>query len=150
MNELDNLVKKYDADPEKLVVEFEENIISERFMDAENCISQLKNEKIKVAIDDFGRGVSSLKMIENFNADVIKVDMRMFTNKDEWDRSISILDFIKKISENLGTEVIAVNINSDKQFQELNKLNYSYFQCNYLAPRESVNSFEKRFFKNPK
>ena len=149
-DEIINLVKKYDADPEKLVVEFEENIISERFMDAENCISQLKNEKIKVAIDDFGRGVSSLKMIENFNADVIKVDMRMFTNKDEWDRSISILDFIKKISENLGTEVIAVNINSDKQFQELNKLNYSYFQCNYLAPRESVNSFEKRFFNNPK
>ena len=149
-DEIINLIKKYDADPEKLVVEFEENIISERFMDAENCISQLKNEKIKVAIDDFGRGVSSLKMIENFNADVIKVDMRMFTNKDEWDRSVSILDFIKKISENLGTEVIAVNINSDKQFQELNKLNYSYFQCNYLAPRESVNSFEKRIFKNPK
>lgn len=145
--EIINLVHKYGVKPENLVVDISEKIVSERFLEAGNCIALLKGEKIFVALDDFGRSVSSLKMIEKLETDVIKVDMRMFREPSEWNRSYYILEFIQKIAEEIGTTTIATNISSEEMFNELKKLNFSLYQRSDINSRTSAKVFEKRIFK---
>ena len=71
---------------------------------------------VRVSIDDFGIGYSSLSALADITADEIKIDRSFITDIHKRPRSQSILRAIESLSEALGMSVVAEGLES---FEEL-------------------------------
>jgi EAL domain-containing protein (putative c-di-GMP-specific phosphodiesterase class I) len=94
----------------------------------------LRKLGVKISIDDFGIGYSSLSALADITADEIKIDRSFITDIHKRPRSQGILRAIESLSEALGMTVIAEGIES---FEELAYLqaatNIRYAQGYYFS-----------------
>ena len=80
-------------------------------------VKDIKKMGISVAIDDFGTGFSSFTRLKTFPIDLLKIDIafvRGISNgslKDE-----AIIKSIIQIAKNLGIEVLAEGVETEKQY----------------------------------
>jgi cyclic di-GMP phosphodiesterase Gmr len=71
---------------------------------------------VRVSIDDFDTGYSSLSVLADITADEIKIDRAFISNIHQRPRSQSILRAIESVSQAVGMTVIAEGVES---FEEL-------------------------------
>lgn len=91
-------------------------------------LASLRDLGVRLHIDDFGIGYSSLAYLQRFDADALKVDrsfiMRMLDNEN----SAELVRTIVNIAHNLGMKVVAEGVESDKQYAQLRALGCEYVQ----------------------
>ena len=85
------LVEKYHIDPRKLKLEITETLFVSELENHKNMLERLQSYGFEVEIDDFGSGYSSLNILKDIKADVIKIDMGFLQETKNVDRSQSIL-----------------------------------------------------------
>lgn len=110
--------------PERLVLEVTE---SQLMRDVERAVAGLcaaRELGVRVAIDDFGSGYSSLSQLRRLPADVLKVD-REFTSAAE---GAGMLSAVIEIGESLELATIAEGIETPEQLRQLRALGYAYGQ----------------------
>ena len=86
---------------------------------AEKIVDQLKAAGIRVSLDDFGTGQSSLGRLRDFRFDKIKID-RAFVAEILNDRpSQHIIKAILAMCDGLGMEVVAEGVEEEAQAARL-------------------------------
>ena len=83
---------------------------------------------VRISIDDFGVGYSSLSALADITADEIKIDRSFITDIHKRPRSQGILRAIESLSEALGMTVIAEGIESYEELaylQAATKIRYA-------------------------
>ncbi len=80
-------------------------------------LRQLRNLGVKLAVDDFGKGYSSLGRLQDFPISIIKID-GSFTHRIEAEKS-QIVDAIVALAHQLDLEVTAEGIETFRQFSHL-------------------------------
>lgn len=129
-----NFVKKYVAIreayhiPHDLIeIEFTESIVFDtgNLLDV---IKDLKDHHFKVAIDDFGKGYSSLSLLKEMPVDYLKLDSYFFEKGEDTKRDLSLVEGIIKIVHNLKMKTIAEGIESPKQIEALASIGCDYIQ----------------------
>ena len=70
---LSDLVDRYGVDPGKLRLEITETALLEEPESSNEMVRRLRERGFVVEIDDFGKGYSSLGMLKDIQADVLKV-----------------------------------------------------------------------------
>jgi cyclic di-GMP phosphodiesterase Gmr len=75
-----------------------------------DVMPMLRNFGVKVSIDDFGVGYSSLATLAGITADEIKIDRSFITNIHQRPRSQSVLKAVEALSNALEMTVIAEGI----------------------------------------
>jgi CheY-like chemotaxis protein len=109
-------------EPESLVLEITESVLLEDSDASARALSQLKDLGVRIAVDDFGTGFSSLTYLKRFPVDVLKID-RSFVEglgNDEQDRAIvaSVID----LAHGFGLTTIAEGVETLEQLHELRAL----------------------------
>ncbi len=102
-------------DPEVLEIEITESSVMQNAEFALGLLQQLKSIGVRVSIDDFGRGYSSLSYLKRFPIDAVKID-RSFVHGiacDANDQAIS--RGIIALGEELGLRVVAEGVESEEQ-----------------------------------
>lgn len=139
----EELITKYRVDKKKLKLEITESIM----MNDEN--KQLANiEKLHragyiIAIDDFGKGYSSLSLLKDLSADALKIDKDFLKEIDSNQKSESILKSLIDMSNNLNMKVVTEGVETKQQLDKLSNLGCNYFQGFYFAKPMSINEFEE-------
>ncbi len=141
---LTKLVRKYEISPEKLRVELTETALMENVERNLTVIRKLRNNGFIVEIDDFGSGYSSLNMLKDIMADVIKLDMKFLQKCQDEERSRTILQMMVELGKKLGMQVIVEGVETQEQFQLLKQYNCDIFQGYYLMYPMDVDSFEQK------
>ncbi|MEO6022101.1 MAG: EAL domain-containing protein [Burkholderiales bacterium] len=101
-----------------LCLEITESTIMNRD-DPNKILRQLSAMGVKLAIDDFGVGYSSLSYLQHFSVDYLKID-RCFTSGIPDDASnLAITRAIIALAKNLGLQVIAEGVENQAQLQAL-------------------------------
>lgn len=101
--------------PSALELELTEGIIMQDPGNASFIISNLKALGIKISIDDFGTGFSSLGYLKQFPIDILKIDKSFVTNL-EWDEAnASISTAVISLAHSLKLEVVAEGIENEEQ-----------------------------------
>jgi EAL domain-containing protein (putative c-di-GMP-specific phosphodiesterase class I) len=101
--------------------------ITERMMlgDAESTIAVLKELKqlgVKLAVDDFGAGQSSLSQLQRFPVDVLKIDPSFVDGLDRGPEDSALARAIVRLAQVLQLEVVAEGVEREEQLTALVEL----------------------------
>ena len=88
---LTDLVERYNVDSSRLRLEITETALLEEPEKSNMIISRLRGRGFTVEIDDFGKGYSSLSLLKDIRADVLKIDMSLLNEIESNPRSRIIL-----------------------------------------------------------
>ena len=142
-----NLIDKYGIAPAHLNPEFTETTLISDAKRYIKLVSSLQSRGFHVEIDDFGSGYSSLNVLNNLCADVLKLDKSFVGKKENRDRNTSILTNIIGMSKTLGMRVIAEGVETEEQFQALSQMGCDMFQGFYFSKPIPVDDFEAKYLK---
>ena len=116
------------VDPHTVILEITEGMIMENVNAAVETMKRLRNMGIKIHIDDFGTGHSSLSYLQHFQVSALKID-RSFINKltANGDNQ-EIITYIVSLAKSLNIEVIAEGVEMEHQLANIQNLHCGYGQ----------------------
>ncbi|GGA80687.1 bifunctional diguanylate cyclase/phosphodiesterase [Ornithinibacillus halotolerans] len=122
------------------------------YEDAKDNISELKKLGVRISLDDFGIGYSSLSMIRNIEIDELKIDRSFLHDSITNERVYSLLDTIIQIGKKLDTKVIVEGIETEEQIGMLS--NYHVYGQGYVYSKpialDQLFKWYKRTFEKAK
>lgn len=139
---LTELCEKYNVDPHLLRVEITETALVNDIKNQSHIVERLRNAGFIVEIDDFGKGSSSLSMLKDVNADVLKIDMGFVRGEDHITRGNVILESIIEMAVHLCMGVITEGVETRTQVENLIRLGCHNFQGFYFSRPLPVADFE--------
>lgn len=101
-------------------------------------LQRLKTWGIKVALDDFGKGYSSLAALQLFPVDVLKLDKEFLSAKS----SPAMLESLVHLGSKLGLKVLCEGIETLEQLRFLAGIGCTYGQGYYIARPMPFADFE--------
>ena len=121
-------------EPQMLELEITESIVMDAGEQAVDVLRALKDMGVRLAIDDFGNGFSSLGYLKHFPIDTLKID-KVFIRHLPGDRDdAAIVRAILELARNLGMRAVAEGVENVEQLNFLRKHNCHYVQ-GYLLGR---------------
>ncbi len=108
------LLDTYGIDPGRFEVEILENDLIENFDTISETLHDLRAEGIRITIDDFGIGHSSINYLHTLPVDTIKIDRAYTINLHE-DRTRELVKVIIRFAHILGIQIVLEGI--DESFQ---------------------------------
>ena len=116
---LEATLRQSGIDPAQLCVEITENVAAADPKSAASVLSQLKQLRVGVLLDDFGSGNSSLSGLRQYPIEALKID-RALVAALLLDRSaLETVELILLLARKLKLKVIAEGIESTKQLDHL-------------------------------
>jgi len=85
----------------------------------QTLFSSLKNQGIRVSLDDLGTGYSSLTQLRDLPFDRIKIDRTFVTNLVNDKDSAVIVDTLTQLGERLGLPITAEGVETDEVLKKL-------------------------------
>ncbi len=96
-------------------------------------MAEIRNHGFKVAMDDFGKGYSSLNMLTNLPIDSLKLDMAFIKDIAIDNKEMHIVEFILDVAKFLGVPVIAEGVESREQYLLLKESGCNIIQGYYFS-----------------
>lgn len=134
----DNLDKSM-IKPKNFEIEITEESYVKGLKSAVSNIDRLKRLGIKIALDDFGSGFSSLKYLSKFKFNVLKIDKSFI---DDIDNNIKILSLIVDIGHSLNAQIVAEGVENEHQLDILKSINCDIVQGFYFYKPMSSRDFK--------
>ena len=113
---------------ECLEIEITESIMIDSAEKALRCIDMLHEKGIKIAIDDFGTGYSSLSYLNNFPANLLKIDKSFIDKMNTSDSSKQYVAAIISIGHIMGFDVISEGVEEEEQLETLKEIGCDFIQ----------------------
>ena len=139
------LISKYDIPASKLHLEITETTLMTDFEKNMNIIHKLQDAGFRVEIDDFGSGYSSLNMLKDISADVLKIDMGFLRESENEVKGKDILESIITLASKIGMDVITEGVETKKQLDMLTMMGCHEFQGYYFSKPVPVSEFEEKY-----
>ncbi len=133
VNSIVKSMQKYKINPKELELEITESILIDDFEEVIRKLHTLRDYGIKISLDDFGTGFSSLSYLKGMPIDTLKVDKSFVDTilSDHPTRIItkSIIHMVKE----LGYETIAEGVEEKEQYEYLKSIGCDIIQGYYLG-----------------
>ena len=131
------LFDRYDIPPQLIEVEIVERSVGDGDDRLVEVTKQLHERNFRVAIDDFGNGESSLNIISEIPADVLKLDQKFMKSDSEGkkarDDEYKIVAKIVEMAKSLGKETICEGVETEQQIAFLRSVDVKYVQGYYYS-----------------
>ncbi|KOA19374.1 cyclic di-GMP phosphodiesterase Gmr [Clostridium homopropionicum DSM 5847] len=135
-----NILEEVELNPQYLVIEITESICIEYYESICEKLNRLRAEGIKVALDDFGKGYSSLSYLKQLPIDMLKID-KSFIDDLEDKEGKSLVENIIMIGHKMGYSIVAEGVETNKQNEYLKEFSCDKVQGFYFSkpvPREEA------------
>ncbi len=101
--------------PHRLELEITESRLALDHEGALHQLVQLKEEGVRVAVDDFGTGAASLEMMHRFGLNRMKIDRRFISGLPDDERGYAIVHALIRLAHDLGAQVTAEGVEHMEQ-----------------------------------
>lgn len=108
--------------PEKLQVEITETAMMQDIEKASQTMRRLQQIGVQIALDDFGKGQSSLTYLRKFRPDVLKIDREFISKIDASRTDEKLVSAIVAMSHELGLRVVAEGVETADQLDRVRHL----------------------------
>ncbi|HVB70173.1 MAG TPA: EAL domain-containing protein [Acidimicrobiales bacterium] len=124
---------------DRLVLEVTESSLSQDPALARASIERLRSLGVKISIDDFGVGYSSISQLLELPVDELKIDKSFILALDTDSRAISLIRSIIEMARALGLTVVAEGVETARSFETMSNIGADVIQGNYVGyPLASV------------
>jgi predicted signal transduction protein with EAL and GGDEF domain len=106
-------------EPQRLEVEITESVLLEKTTKNVTTLSRLRELGVRISLDDFGTGFSSLSYLRSYPFDKIKVDRSFVSDLSKDDRSRMIVSAITGLGARFGMSTTAEGVETEEQFEWL-------------------------------
>lgn len=121
------------ANPQSIELEITESMAMEEADFLARTIENVKALGIRIAVDDFGTGFSSLSYLQRLQVDRLKIDKTFVSDIDKNERARRIPELVIQLGHKLGLSVLAEGVETEKQAEILNSLGCEGAQGFYYA-----------------
>lgn len=128
INNIVEMLEKYDIDARCLNLELTESLIIEDPISISVMLDKLRELGVKIQIDDFGTGYSSLGYLNSLAIDVLKIDRTFINQMKDNHSGVEIVRTILALATNLGMKVIAEGVETEEQLSQLQSLGCKFVQ----------------------
>jgi len=130
--------------PERLCLEITENILIGHQSAVDAAVSYLRALGVKMGLDEFGTGQSSLGYLKRFPLDFVKIDRALIRGLGRDEQDTAIVRATIELAHNLGLIVVAVGVENDEQLDMLHLLGCDRVQGYFFAPPVGPDEFVRR------
>lgn len=110
-------------------------------------LESLRIKNAKILLDDFGSGFSSFGMLQDYDFDILKIDMSFIRKIGENPKTKSIVHSIIGMAHEIGIKTVAEGVETEEQVSFLRQSGCDYIQGYYyskpLPEEEFVGFLEK-------
>lgn len=117
---------------EMLKIELTENALIANVDRTSQQLSRLRERGIRVSLDDFGIGYSSLSYLQQLPVDQLKIDRSFIWNMHAYPSAKAIVQTIITMGEALSMEVVAEGVETQQQLDQLLAMGCHGFQGFFL------------------
>ncbi len=128
VDDVAQVLERTGLDGSSLVLEITESVLMEHAEIAVEVLSRLRQLGVKVHLDDFGMGYSSLSYLNSFPIDSLKIDRSFVSRLGLRGEGLEIVRAIITLARSLGMEAIAEGVETEEQRAQLHALECLYAQ----------------------
>lgn len=136
------LLEQFHVSPSDVELEFTESVFINYFDEATRKIEALRKHGIRISLDDFGTGVSSLSGLKDLPIDTLKIDKALV------DKALSdvptgiVTESVVSMVKRLGFETVAEGVETEEQYRYLKSIDCDNIQGFYLGKPMAREDFE--------
>lgn len=132
----------YEIPHELLEIEVTECVFAENTLVFKKVLHEIMNEGFTVAIDDFGKGYSSLGFIKDVDFNTLKIDME-FLHDFEKSETKAVIECVITLAKRLNKRIIAEGVERREQAEYLKRKGCDAVQGFYFAKPMELERFVK-------
>ncbi|MFP4653716.1 MAG: EAL domain-containing protein, partial [Phormidium sp.] len=129
--------------PEYLEVEITETVAIQNVALTQVILQQLREMGVRIALDDFGMGYSSLAYLKNFPLNALKIDRSFVRDVTTQSKDRAIASVIVALGRGLGMKIVAEGVETVEQMQLLSELDCDEIQGYWLSPARPGEALEE-------
>ncbi len=144
VDELAVLIARHRFDPRRLEIEVTETAVLSEEDEVRRNMGRLHELGLKIALDDFGVGYSSLSHLRLFPFDKLKIDRAFVTGCAENVQSATLVHAVVSIGRALGMKVVAEGVETEAQRKFLKVAGVHAMQGYLFARPEPIEALRDR------
>ena len=128
----------------RLALDITETVYAKTLAGNTAALDSLRKLGVKISLDDFGTGFSSLSYLKRLPADALKIDKSFVKGFGEDAEDTAIVRMIVELAHTLGLEVVAEGVESEEQARQLREAGCDMAQGFYFAeplPPEAASGY---------
>jgi len=131
------MLDAYGLAPSALTLEITENLVMSDPDGSLRCLDELHEMGVRLVIDDFGKGYSSLSYLRRLPVDEIKIDRSFIIGLADGEDDTLVTCMIE-LAHNLGLSVIAEGVESEAVLAQLAELKCDAAQGYFIAKPDAA------------
>ena len=131
------LLRSEGLPPDRLQIEITEAVVLRDDAITQHNLLALRQAGIRIAVDDFGVGYSSLSYLKEYPFDTVKIDKSFTSSVTDNGRGFAIVKAIVDLAQAIGMDVTAEGVETEQQFMQLKSIGCSKVQ-GYLFGRPAT------------
>jgi EAL domain-containing protein (putative c-di-GMP-specific phosphodiesterase class I)/CheY-like chemotaxis protein/HPt (histidine-containing phosphotransfer) domain-containing protein len=149
VDELSVMIARRRFDPRRLEIEVTETAVLAEEDEVRRNMARLHEIGLKIALDDFGVGYSSLSHLRLFPFDKLKIDRAFVTGCAENVQSATLVHAVVAIGRSLGMQVVAEGVETEAQRAFLKAAGVHAMQGYFFAKPEPIAALRERLGLKP-
>lgn len=111
-----DVLAEYGVPPQRLVLEVTEHAVATDMEELVRRLAELRKTGVRIALDDFGAGYSSLGQLRTLPVDILKIDHALVAEPESRTGTAApLVDVVVRLGHRLGLEVLAEGIGTKDQ-----------------------------------
>lgn len=137
------LLREQDLPPDRLTLEVTENSVMQQFNRVMSVLECLLDVGVRISLDDFGTGQSSLAQLRNMPLRELKIDKSFVMSLPENAQNEAIVRTTVKLAHSLGLEVVAEGVENEEALRLLAGAGCEQAQGFFMSKPVSPADFER-------
>lgn len=121
-------IKKYNVEPAEIELEITESVLIDDFESVIEKLKSLRDYGIKISLDDFGTGFSSLSYLKQLPINTLKIDKSFIDTVMQDSATRVITESLINMVKALGLESIAEGVEEEQQYKYLHAIGCDMIQ----------------------
>lgn len=117
---IERLLRTHDLPPDSLIVEITESALVDSAR-SRNTVAALQQLGVRISLDDYGTGWSSLARLQDVSVDELKLDRIFVARLAQDPRSVAIVRSTVALARSLGADLVAEGVEDDVTLSALRR-----------------------------
>ena len=145
---INTLLQKYSIESSYLELEITETVLANNTAECIITMHKIKKLGIRLAIDDFGMGYSSMSYLKKFPIDTLKIDKSFIEHCATRTEDSAICTAIIALAKSLHLQVVAEGVETESQLMFLNKMKCDMYQGYLFSRPLPINEIQQLLFED--